>query len=290
MSVVDTIIYNSKNNNYQNFDKQKWVKEQQEKRSKAYELIDKTAKDIVADESKYKTYLDVQSNFDLYSVGNGLLITAQKPNATQIKSFADWNKLGNVYKNHKKIVILEPGNEYQRKDGSIGVYYNPKDMIDISDTSVKTVTNDINFDDSIKLSALISNCPVDIKTVDDIGIPDKIANWSKEDNTLYVQRNDSPKETFKEIATELSKATLESTGDEELDNFKSESISYMICKKYNIETSDKINNIPNSLKNMESKEIRSELNAMKNVMDEMNSRMGVYFEKQFRQKERSRDR
>ena len=38
-------------------------------------------------------------------------------------------------KNQKGIVILEPGDEYTREDGSIGVSYNPKKVFDITQTT-----------------------------------------------------------------------------------------------------------------------------------------------------------
>ena len=38
-------------------------------------------------------------------------------------------------KGSKGIEILEPGNEYQRRDGSIGINYNPKTVFDVSSIS-----------------------------------------------------------------------------------------------------------------------------------------------------------
>lgn len=260
--------------------KDAWIKEQQTKRSKAYDMINNMADSIVKNKDKFQTYLNIQSKFDRYSVGNCLLIAAQKPDATQLKTYSDWRSLGAIYRNHTNILILEPGQEYIRKDGSTATYFNPKELIDISDTSVKQKERTINYDDSIKLAALLTECPVDVKAVDNIGDTDKLADWNKEDKVLYVKRNDNVKETFKALCKELAQATLEETGNLELDDFKSECISYMICNKHNIEySSEELKNIPNALQNMETSQIRNELNSMKNIMDDINSRMNLHFER-----------
>ena len=46
------------------FDKEAWAAKKQAERSSAYELIDRTAEDVVRDGAAFRTYLDVQSRFD----------------------------------------------------------------------------------------------------------------------------------------------------------------------------------------------------------------------------------
>ena len=120
------------------FDKEAWAAKKQAERNSAYELIDRTAESVATDGTTFQSYLDVQSRFDRYSVGNALLITAQKPDAQRIGDFDYWKDQGGyVKKNQKGIVILEPGDEYTREDGSIGVSYNPKKVFDITQTTVR---------------------------------------------------------------------------------------------------------------------------------------------------------
>lgn len=83
--IFDTPV--SKEPSYQmdgEFDKDAWKEKKQADRAFAYELIGHTALEVGADGGALQTYLDVQSRFDRYSVGNALLITAQKPEATKI--------------------------------------------------------------------------------------------------------------------------------------------------------------------------------------------------------------
>ena len=130
------------------FDKDAWAAKKQQERESAYELIDNTAMEIVGNGEIFQAYLDVQARFDRYSVGNALLITAQSPEATRLADFDTW-KSGGVYvkRGEDGIVILEPGKEYEREDGSVGVSYDVKKVFDISQTNSRqrvapTVTRD----------------------------------------------------------------------------------------------------------------------------------------------------
>ena len=67
-----------------------------------------------------------------------LLILAQKPDATQLKDFDGWKDAGaSIKRQQKGISILEPGEEYEREDGSIGTSYNVKRVFDISQTTAR---------------------------------------------------------------------------------------------------------------------------------------------------------
>jgi hypothetical protein len=117
------------------------------------------------DGALFQSYLDVQAHFDRYSVGNALLITAQKPEATQLADFKSWKENG-VYikKGESGIVLLEPGEEYTKEDGSVGVSYNSKKVFDISQTNAKPKDRrECERDERLLLKALIHNAPCPIK-------------------------------------------------------------------------------------------------------------------------------
>ena len=242
--------------------------------------MDKTADEVKVDINKYKQYLDVQGRFDKYSVGNALVISASLPTATQLKEFNDWKEAGAfIKKGENGIKILEPGDQYTRADGSTGISYNVKKMFDISQTTSNQKPKTINYDDRVKLTALLKDCPVDIKAVDDIPNSINVVEWNKKDNVLYVKRGGETPEIFKQLAKELTRVGLEETGNSELDNFKCVSTSYMLCKKYGIDVSDiNINSIPEAFKNMSASEVRNELTSMRSTMEDINTRMSAYFE------------
>ena len=117
------------------FDKEAWKQQKQEQREMVYAMIDDTAQTVARDGAAFQKYLDVQSRFDRYSVANALLILAQKPDATRIADFDTWKEQGAyIRKKETGFYILEPGEEYRRDDGSVGISYNLKKMFDISPT------------------------------------------------------------------------------------------------------------------------------------------------------------
>lgn len=282
MNDFEQILANANGNTQEKkpFDKNTWKEKKQQERQEVYDLMDKMADEIKSDVNKYKEYLNVQGRFDKYSVGNALVITASNPNATQLKEFDDWKESGAfIKKGENGIKILEPGDSYTRADGSSGTSYNVKKMFDISQTTSNQKPRTISYDDKVKLTALLKDCPVDVKIVDMIPNSDNIAEWNKNDNALYVKQGGETPEIFKQIARELTRVGLEETGNTELDNFKCISSSYMLCKKYGIDVSNiNINSIPEAFKNMSASEVRNELTSMRSVMQDINTRMSAYFE------------
>ena len=154
----------------QPFDVNAWAEKKQAERKSVFELADNTAQEIAADGGKFRSYLDVQARFGRYSVTNALLIFAQMPLATQLRSFDSWKALGvSIKKQEKGISILEPGKEYERKDGSIGVSYDVQKVFDVSQTMSRTkVQPTVQMDERMQLRALIHNPPVFLQTVDEL--------------------------------------------------------------------------------------------------------------------------
>ena len=114
------------------FDKDAWAAQKKQERESAFAMIDETAHRMANDGSLFQSYLDVQARFDRYSVGNAVLITAQKADATQLSDFKGWKNNGVfIKKGESGIVLLEPGEEYTKEDGTMGVSYNSKKVFDI---------------------------------------------------------------------------------------------------------------------------------------------------------------
>ena len=120
------------------FNKEEWAAQKQAQRQEAYDLIDSTCSEMAAGGESFRQYLEVQGRFDRYSVANAVLVSAQMPEATQLKDYNSW-KQSRVYvnKNADKVTILEPSKEYTRDDGTKAVSYNAKAVYDISQTSAK---------------------------------------------------------------------------------------------------------------------------------------------------------
>ena len=128
------------------------------------------------------------------------------------------------------------------------------------------------------MQSLVHDSPIDIKTVD--SLEDNInCKWDKDNNVIYICKSDSYDKAISSLATELAKVGLYDETSE-ISNDKAKCLGYMICKKYNVEYPD--NDIPNLFVDKDIKDIKNELSVMKNVLDDVNNRMGQYLEEKTR--------
>ena len=143
------------------FDKAAWAARKQAEREGVYAMIDNYVQNMSKEGGLFQAYLDVQARFDLYSVSNAILIAAQCPEATKLADFDSWKASGvYVRRGEDAITIMEPGKEYQRDDGSVGVSYNVKKVFDISQTRVaQRPAPAVVRDERLLLKALMNNAP-----------------------------------------------------------------------------------------------------------------------------------
>lgn len=272
--MIDEII--DKANNKNNYDLEAYKKRKREQKESAYKMIDEALEELKGNPSAIQSYLDMQSRFDSYSPRNALLINKQCPNAMQLKTKEDWKDAKASFINSKPniITILEPSDPHEI-DGRMVTYYNAKDMIDISETNSKPYVK--NYDKKFILQALLHECPVAVKVVDNLE-SGNLCECNTNDKVLYVSRNEVNEHYIKAVATELAKINLYEA-NEEIDNDKADCIGYMICKKYGIETQvESLDKLSNKFSNMEKQDIANDLTSMKEVLHDMNSNIGQYLD------------
>ena len=155
-----------------------------------YQLLDNTALEVVQSPEKFRAYLDVQSRMDRYTANNALLMYKQFPQASQIKEFDDWAAEGvKVNKGSKTFIILDPY-EYTKKDGTIGIDFNLKRVLDVSQTNGKRPAAPTANRDPRKLVAvMLDSAPINIESTNELPYPDMGAFYKNEDQTLYVKRD-----------------------------------------------------------------------------------------------------
>ena len=265
------------------FDVDTWKEKKQMEREQAYTLIDTTAEDISENGEKFKTYLDVQSHFDRYSVGNALLITAQMPQATQFKDFDAWKENGvSIKKQQKGVTILEPGEEYTRDDGSVGVSYNVKKVFDISQTTSKDKTKPATHrDERLLLKALINHSPAAIKISDELP-GDVGALYQPETNEIAVRKGMDVPDIFRCVSQELAHAEFAATSEDYSrgeSGFKAYCVSYMLSKKNGIDVSGyDFKNLPDNIREADAQSIRSELSSVREAVNDISARMAKVLE------------
>ena len=225
-----------------------------------YQLLDNTASEVVQSPEKFKAYLDVQSRMDRYTANNALLMYKQFPQASQIKEFDDWAAEGvKVNKGSKTFIILDPY-EYTKKDGTIGIDFNLKRVLDVSQTNGKRPAAPTANRDPRKLVAvMLDSAPINIESTNELPYPDMGAFYKNEDQTLYVKRDIGDSVALCQcVAQELGHAELSMNSEvySRRDmGFQAVCIGYMLCKKYGVDTQNfAIDRIPDELKNAGLKE------------------------------------
>ena len=287
MSIYDVFSGGSKP-----FDKAEWAAQKQAQRKEAYELIDNTCSEMMADGESFRQYLDVQGRFDRYSVANAVLVSAQMPDATQLKDYNAW-KQSRVYvnKDAQKIVILEPSKEYTRDDGTKAVGYNAKVVYDISETSAKDRQQAQEPKTMRELvSAMIDASPVPFVPVADLEIP---AYYDSKQQTIFIKTGLTEEQLFVSMAKEVSAAVFDFKHNESRDasDFKSFCVAYMVSTRYGVDTRGfSFDRLPREFSEMDTQVFKGELGSMRDVLGEIQSDMFKSLEKNKPPKNKEQER
>ena len=287
MSIYDVFSGGSKP-----FDKEQWAAQKQAQRKEAYELIDNTCSEMMISGDSFRQYLDVQGRFDRYSVNNAILVSAQMPEATQLKEKAAW-KQSRVYvnKDAQKVVILEPSKEYTREDGSKAVGYNAKEVYDISETSAKD-RQEAQEKKSMRelVSALIDASPVPFVPVADLEMP---AYYDSEQQSIFIRTGLNEKQLFVSMAKEVSAAVFDFKHNEsrEASEFKSYCVAYMVSSRYGVDTRGfNFSRLPKELAETDTQVFKGELGSMRDVLGEIQGEMYKSMEKNKPAKSKEQER
>ena len=276
MSIYD--VFSGGNKSY---DKAEWAAQKQAERKEAYELIDNTCSEMAVNGDSFRQYLDVQGRFDRYSVANAVLVSAQMPEATQLKDYGKW-KQSRVYvnKDAQKITILEPSKEYLRDDGTKAVSYNAKVVYDISETSAKDRQEAAEPKSMRELvSAMIDASPVPFQPVDDLELP---AFYDSEQQTIFIRTGLNEEQLFVSMSKEVAAAVYDFKHNESRNasEFKAYCVAYMVSSRYGVDTRGfNFDRLPKEYAEMETQDFKSELGSMRDVLGEVQSEMYKSMEK-----------
>lgn len=272
----------------QAFDKEAWAEKKKAEKSRCYAMIDASLERIGQDPALFENYLKVQSKFDLYSPRNALLIQAQKPFATKLADSNAWKEQGIMVKKFEyknPVMILEPGNQYERPDGRIGQSYNVKKLYDISQTMARIPPQESGrIDDRQLIAALITGAPVPVKPVDPLDGMESAA-FNPEEKCILVQRGLTPDEMFRGIARELAKVAIlvEQRPVQDLD-FMAGAAAYMVCQQSKIEPDRRfIEELPKAFEGLEARDVGEALSDMRDTASDLTSRMAMNIRRQTRQ-------
>lgn len=265
------------------FNKDAWAAKKQAERKDVYLMIDTYAHEMSIDGGLFQGYLDVQARFDLYSVSNAILIAAQCPEATKLADFDTW-KADGVYvkRGQDAITILEPGKEYKKDDGSVGVSYNVKKVFDISQTRAEQrPAPAVARDERLLLKALMNNAPCRFSISNKLPEGINMA-YHAESSVIYVRQGLDAPTIFRGLAQELARAHMDKGGIAcESPDFTAYSVAYMLCKRNGVSVEGfSFDRLPESYAMMDAKALRAEVGVMRDVAGSITADMNRLFQAQ----------
>ena len=268
------------------FDKEAWAEKKQQERNDVYAMLDEAIGEITSDGECFKDYLNVQGRFNRYSVSNALLITHQNREATSLANFDAWKENGaSVQKGEKAILILEPGKEYTRDNGTTGVSMNVKHMFDISQTDAEPRRRQpMQYDDRKLIKALIQTSPCDIVGTDNL--PQNVnAAFIPEKNTIQIRKGMSAQEIIVNLSACIADAKVcqkKISNDER--NFASRCASYIVSGKFGVDVGDySFEDVGKVFSGKEPKQVRETLEKVRDTANEI----GLGMEKALDEKSKS---
>ena len=226
-------------------EKQNFIQESKANRQKCKELSEKMTLKAGSDGKTFQQVLDAMVRFPRQTPNNTLLILAQRPDATRI---GDWNYWKDKHVQIKKeerqhpILLLEAGQQYTRQDQTKGTYYNAKKYYDVSQTTSKYQTiipKSIASEDLI--SIMVKHSPVPIVQIESASFPSGMgAFYDPKNEEIQLKKGMENGDTiFQCLSLEMCHATL-SQGNPNYDRhahgLQAMAASYMLCKKYGIDT------------------------------------------------------
>lgn len=252
------------------FDKEKWIAEKNAELTNAYAMIEETLMDMKEDFSVLPKILSVIARFERMSVANNLLIAHQKSNATKLMDANSIKSAGGyINKGARGIILLEPGNEFKRKDGSTARKINTKKMFDISQTNLYSpARGPAKYDIRYLMKAIISNAPCVVEVVREL--PDgKNVVYLPHQQKIQLKENIIADQAFSSLAEGMAYAY----GDREqieVTPFIAYCTAFTICEKYNVGNWDfDYDKVPAGFVDKKSMDIRAELNKVRILTKEI---------------------
>lgn len=259
-----------------------WQIKADRQKQEAYAALDRIFTEFSEGRGDVQGYLDTHGRFDRYSARNALLIHDKCPGAKQIGNYRYWEKQGvEILKTERNnpIIILEPGNTYRRKDGTMGQNYYAKEVYDISQTTARGQEQPkVALDERLLLKALIHKSPAAIQVTDQLPDGRRGAFYQPEQNAILVEKGMEAADIFRCVSQELAKAQLMAVNPEQSPTDcgnKAFCVSYMLCRKYGIDTKDSYDcsKLGGIFAGKEIDVIKADLSDMENAMSAINSRM-----------------
>lgn len=258
--------------------------------------------------NRYQEFLKTMAKFHNYSFNNTMLIAMQRPDATLVTSYKNWQSMGRqVMKGEKGITIIAPAPYKKMKEKEVldenqrpvmGTDGKPKTeqvevtvphfkavtVFDIAQTSgepIQTLAPELltaavqDFDSFMQAIQKISPVPIRFDEIDG----NANGYYHNADKEIVIKKGLSESQTLKTAIHETAHAKLhdreimESLGVEKdrlTKEVEAESVAYCVCSSFGLDTSDySFPYIAGWSSSREMKEMKASMDVIRNTAGEM---------------------
>ena len=218
----------------------------------AEQAFNKLAESVEAGKSeKLTAYLKAMARFHNYSLGNAILISFQRPDATHVAGFRTWQKLGRyVKKGEHGIAIMAPivwrkkiiATEEQKDDDKMAVAFRTAYVFDINQTEGKLLPEFARVrgdpaDYIHRLKEFISSQGIKLEYSEKIGSADGVSCGGM----IKVKKGLTAAETFSVLVHELAHELLHRDKDKISSNrsvreIEAEAVSFVVSEAIGLHT------------------------------------------------------
>ena len=217
------------------------------------------------DSDTYKNFLSCFSSFNDYSQKNMRLLLAQMPTATFVAKASDWKNLGRYpSKGTKALRIYAPVPEYKKdEEGNylkdekgkkistgniVGWKFVP--VFDVSQTDGKKLPKPIyelteNFKEPkhfLSIFNAVKSCTTASISLQEISHEGMRGFYNRDTHSIVIRKGMNQYQTLKTEIHEVAHSILHQKSSEfiskEQKEFEAESVAYIVCKNYGVDTSD----------------------------------------------------
>jgi len=214
----------------------------------------------IFNDTNYKKFLSLMSNFNNYSLNNLQLILIQKPDATNVASFETWKKAGRyVKKGETGIRIIFPikylknkkNEENEETKEPSNIYFKVGSVFDISQTEVAKGkedllkkykpkildNNDPAFVEYIELFKSISQFPI---YFDDFNNAKANGYCDFGTDEIHIKNSLPAAQKLKTIIHEVAHSLLHKDSDlsKELKEIEAESVAFVVSNNIGLDSSE----------------------------------------------------
>ena len=280
-------------------------KSQDEKTKQAFSMIEQGVKDVYSSES-FKQYLSCLSKFHSYSLNNTLLILSQKPEASLVAGYRAWqtnfnrhvnkgekglmilapvttkeDRLMNKHDENGNVILDESGNPVQEMRVVNLTHFKTTTVFDISQTSgdpLPSLVHDLTGSSNevkaiIQTIQSVCTIPIEFKTeTEDLSFMTGAKGYySPRKDKIVINKDLEDLQTAKTLIHEYAHSILHKETDKTQSQreIEAESLAFVICDHFGIDTSEYSFGYIASYANKEYSELKSILVNIQSKTHEM---------------------